>query len=309
LKIKIKTKIKAKIIYVLHIILHYILHFTFYFLFYFSPAVFAEIGGFTSANAPKDVYTGSDTAKISSEVPEELKNVGIQEKINGQIDLNLVVTNELGAKVALTTFFKSNKPVILSLVYFNCPGLCNFHLNGLVDTLKSVDWSPANQFEIIAFSFDTKETPAVALQKKAAYLKLYARTGTENGWHFVTADEANVKKITESVGFKFKWNVQAQEWSHASAAIVISPDGKISRYLHGIQFEPRDVKLALNEAASGKVGNIVDSVMLYCFKYDSHQSKYGLQVFNIMKLAGAATVVALALWLLAAMVKAKRENT
>lgn len=262
-----------------------------------------------SAGGPKDEYTGKQLGKASTEVPEEIKDVGIEEKIGEMIDLNLIVTDEKGEKHPLSTYFKSHKPVILSPVYFSCPGLCNFHLNGLVETLKSVDWSPANQFEIIAFSFDSKETPAIAAAKKTNYLKVYERSGTENGWHFVTADEATVKALTKSVGFKFKWNEKLSEWAHASAAIVVSPEGKISRYLHGIQFEPRDVKLALNEASSGKVGNIVDSAMLFCFKYDNHQSKYGLQVFNLMKLAGAITALALALWLIPVMIRARREKT
>ncbi len=281
---------------------------------FFCLSALAEGGGVASGVASshraKEAYTGTDTGKVSSVVPEELKNVGIEEKIGSLIDLNLIVIGEDGKKVPLSTFFKLGRPVLVSPVYFNCPGLCNFHLNGLIDTLKSVDWSPAKQFEIIAFSFDAKETPEVAVKKKSNYMKLYGRAGTENGWHFVTADEATVKKFTESIGFKFKWNENSKEWSHASAAIIISPEGKISRYLHGIQFQARDIKLALNEAASGKVGNIVDSVMLYCFKYDSHQSKYGLQVFNLMKLAGAITVIALALWLLLALRGSKtRANT
>lgn len=269
----------------------------------------ANEGQLSTANAGRESYTGKAPAKVSSEVPEELVGVGIKEKIGDTLDLNLVVTNDKGEKVALSSFFKSHKPVILSPIYFNCPGLCNFHLNGLVDALKQVDWSPSQKFEIIALSFDWKETHEVAAKKKESYLKIYERPGTEDGWHFVTGDEATVKKITETVGFSYKWNEKAGEWSHASAAIIISPEGKISRYLHGIQFEPRDVKLALNEAADGKVGGIVDSAMLFCFKYDTHQSKYGLQVFQIMKLAGAITVLALALWLGMAMIQAKRENT
>lgn len=273
----------------------------------FSLSAFADSGGFSSAG-PKEEYTGKAPGKAASEIPEELKNVGITEKIGESIDLNLVVTDDTGVKRPLSSFFKSHKPVIISPVYFNCAGLCNFHLNGLVDTLKSVDWSPSREFEIIAFSFDWKETSEVAAKKKENYLKVYAREETKNGWHFVTADEASVTAFTNSVGFKYKWNEQVKEWSHASAAIVVSPEGKISRYLHGIQFEPRDVKLALNEASNGKVGNIVDSAMLFCFKYDNHQSKYGLQVFNLMKLAGAITVMALALWLIPVMIRARREN-
>jgi protein SCO1/2 len=253
-------------------------------------------------------YTGLEPAKPASEMPAELKDVGIEEKIGATIDLSMLVTNEAGEKVALSTFFKKNKPVVLSPIYFNCPGLCNFHLNGFVDTLKTLDWSIGNQFEMVAFSFDPKESAEVAAKKKASYLKVYGRDGAEKGWHFVTADQDTVNKLTQTVGFKFKWNEKVNDWSHASAAIVVSPEGKISRYLHGIQFDTRDVKLALNEAADGKVGNIVDSVMLYCFKYDRHQSKYGLQVFNLMKIAGALTVVVLALWLIPVMIRARREN-
>ena len=268
-----------------------------------------SIHSFSSAGSTKETYTGKELGKTSTEIPDEIKNVGIEEKTGESLDLNLVVVDERGQQVPLSHYFKSNKPVILSPVYFDCPGLCNFHLNGLIDTLKTLDWSPSNQFEIIAFSFDSNETSDVALKKKENYLKLYGREGTENGWHFVTAKEDVIQKLMASVGFKFKWNEQLKEWSHASAAIVVSPQGKISRYLHGIQFESRDLKLALNEAANGKVGSIVDSVMLYCFKYDNHQSKYGLQVFSLMKISGAITVAALALWLLVMMTRAKRENT
>lgn len=273
-----------------------------------SLLAIADESAFSNSQT-KDAYTGALPEKNSAEMPEELKDVGVVEQIGNNIDLNLTVRNEKGESVLLSSFFHKHKPVILSPIYFNCPGLCNFHLNGLTDTLKSVDWSPSKEFEIIAFSFDSRETPEVASQKKESYLKLYGRNNTENGWHFVTADEATVKKLTESVGFKFKWNETAKEWSHASAAIVISPEGKISRYLHGIVFDTRDVKLALNEAADGKVGNIVDSVMLYCFKYDSHQSKYGLQVFNLMKIAGAITIAVMAVWLVPVVIQAKREKT
>ncbi|OFZ31814.1 MAG: photosynthetic protein synthase I [Bdellovibrionales bacterium RIFCSPHIGHO2_01_FULL_40_29] len=262
-----------------------------------------------AATGMKDTYTALPPSKSSAEVPEELQGVGITEKMGQKIDLNLMVRDESGQLVALGTFFKSPKPVILSLVYFNCPGLCNFHLNGLTDTLKMVDWTPGNEFEIVALSFDSRETADVAVKKKASYLKVYNRPESEKGWHFTTAEEAVVKAITDQVGFQFRWNEKVSEWSHASAAIIISPDGTISRYLHGIQFEPRDVKLALNEASHGKVGNIVDSVMLFCFKYDVHQSKYGLQVFRVMQVGAALTALFLALWLLPVLIRAKRENS
>lgn len=272
-------------------------------------AVALADGGFSNGSTGLEGYTGKEAGKAATELPEELKGIGIQEQIGKTIDLSLMVNDEAGQKVPLSSFFKAHHPVIISPVYFSCPGLCNFHLNGLTDTLKQVDWTPGKEFDVVAFSFDAKETPEMAAKKKAEYMKAYGRVGAEKGWHFVTADAETVKKFTDSVGFKFKWNEKDKQWSHASAAIVYSPDGKISRYLHGIQFEPRDVKLALNEAADGKVGNIVDSVLLFCFKYDSHQSKYGLQVFRVMKLAGAITAAALALWLIPVLIRARRENT
>ncbi len=275
-------------------------------LLFFSSAGWAQSNAATGA---KEAYTGKEPEKASSVMPEELKGVGITEKIGQKIDLSLQVRTEKGELVPLSSFFKTPKPIVLSPVYFNCPGLCNFHLNGLTDTLKNVDWSPGNQFDIIAFSFDAKESSDVALKKKENYLKIYNRPGSENGWHFVTADQAVVNALMEQVGFQFRWNETAREWSHASAAIIISADGTISRYLHGIQFEPRDVKLALNEAANGKVGNIVDSVMLYCFKYDRHQSKYGLQAFRVMQVGAAISALFLALWLLPVLIRAKREKT
>ena len=275
-------------------------------ILFISSAVWAQSNAATGAKA---AYTGKEPEKSSSVMPEELIGVGITEKIGQKIDLSLKVTTEKGELVPLSAFFKTPKPIVLSPVYFNCPGLCNFHLNGLTDTLKNIDWSPGNQFDIVAFSFDAKESSEVAFKKKENYLKIYNRPGSENGWHFVTADQAVVTALMDQVGFQFRWNENAHEWSHASAAIIISADGTISRYLHGIQFEPRDVKLALNEAASGKVGNVVDSVMLYCFKYDRHQSKYGLQVFRVMQIGAALSAILLALWLLPVLIRAKRENS
>lgn len=275
-------------------------------ILFISSALWAQSNAATGAKA---AYTGKEPEKSSSVMPEELIGVGITEKIGQKIDLSLKVTTEKGELVPLSSFFKTPKPIVLSPVYFNCPGLCNFHLNGLTDTLKNIDWSPGNQFDIVAFSFDAKESSEVAFKKKENYLKIYNRPGSENGWHFVTADQAVVTALMDQVGFQFRWNENAREWSHASAAIIISADGTISRYLHGIQFEPRDVKLALNEAASGKVGNVVDSVMLYCFKYDRHQSKYGLQVFRVMQIGAAISAILLALWLLPVLIRAKRENS
>ncbi len=277
-----------------------------YFFLFFICVVQLEAQVLKPQGLP--TYTGVEKETNSSATPDQLRGVAIKEKLGQQIDLNLTVRNEAGQPVTLGSFFKSSKPVLLSPVYFNCPGLCNFHFNGVTEALKKIDWNPSDKFDVIAFSFDSKENSDLAQKKKANYMKMYARPGTENGFHFLTADENTIKKLTESLGFEFRWNEAAQEWSHASAAIIITPDGQISRYLHGIEFDPKDVKLALNEAARGSVGNIIDSVILYCFKYDEHQSKYGLQVFRVVQLGGLLTVLLLAFWLLPVLYKAGREK-
>jgi protein SCO1/2 len=240
---------------------------------------------------------------------KDLQGIGIDEKLGQVLDLNLSFKDENGETVTLAKYIHADGiPVIISPVYFSCPGLCNFHLNGLTDALKMVDWNAGEKFRVLAISFDSKEGPDVALKKKANYMKVYGRPGTEAGWSFLTADEATVKAVTSALGFKFRWSEEAKEWAHASAAIIVTPDGKISRYLPGIMFDPKDVKLALNEASSGKIGTIVDQIVLFCFQYNPHQSKYTLYAFNIMKLSGALMVLVLALWLLPIWVRARKAN-
>lgn len=253
-------------------------------------------------------YTGKKVETNSATVPQELEGVGIKENLGQKIDLSLQVRDESGQLRPLKDFFHSKKPVMLSPVYFNCPGLCNFHFNGVIEALQKVDWNPGEKFEVVAFSFDSKEGSDLAQKKKDNYMKMFGRVGTEAGFHFLSADEVTIKKLTESLGFKFKWNPLSNEWSHASAAIVLTPDGTISRYLHGIEFDPKDMKLALNEASSGHIGNLIDSVVLFCFKYDEHKSKYGLQVFRVVQLGGLVTVGILAVWLLPVLIRARREK-
>lgn len=255
-------------------------------------------------------YDGKPAPKVASEAPKELEGVGIDEKLGGKIDLSLKVKNDDGHEATLGSFFDGKHPVIISPVYFSCPGLCNFHLNGLTDALKLMgpEWTVGQKYKILAVSFDSKETPDLAAKKKVTYMKLYEREGAEKGWHFITADEATVQALTKSLGFKFKWDEKAQEWAHASAAVVITPDGTISRYLPGIMFNPQDIKLALNEATDGKIGSFVDHLVLYCFKYDPQQSKYTLAAFNLMKLGGAVMVLVMVLWLLPFYIRSRRAK-
>lgn len=277
-------------------------------LLFVSNFAVAEGNHPTTSQRSGTNYTGAVEPTNSAQVPDELKGVNIVEKTGQTIDLSMQVRDETGALVPLANFFKKGEAVMLSPMYFNCPGLCNFHFNGVVDALKKIDWNPGNKFQVIAFSFDAREGADLAVKKKANYMKLYGRPGTENGFHFITADQATITKLTNQLGFEFRWNEKANEWSHASAAIMISPEGKITRYLHGVEFDAKDMKLALNETAKGKVGSIMDAVILYCFKYDEHKSKYGLQVFRVMQLGGAAMVLLMSLWLLPFLLRSRREK-
>lgn len=261
----------------------------------------------SAENAPK-AYSTEAEPLVGQERPKEIEGVGIKEHLGQQIDLSLPFKDENGQDVTLANYINGQKPVIISPVYYNCPGLCNFHLNGLTEALQGVDWNPGDKFEVVAISFDAKETPDLAKNKKNNYMKVYNRAGTEQGWHFLTASEDVVKKFTQNVGFDFKWNENSKEWSHASAAIVVSPDGKISRYLPGIVFEPKNVKLALTEAGQGKVGNLIDSLILYCFQYNPHKSAYTLAAFKLMKVGGLLMVLVLAFWLLPVWIRSVRAE-
>lgn len=246
--------------------------------------------------------------KPAEQRPAILEGVGIDEKLGQKIDLALPFHDETGAAVTLGQYFDGKTPVILSPVYFNCPRLCNFHLNGLTEALKGVDWSAGTKFRVLAVSFDWKETSEVAGLKKANYMKMYDRSGTEGGWSFLTGDETSVKALMGSVGFKYRWNEEEKEWAHASSAIVISPSGVITRYLPGIMFEPKDVRLAITEAGEGKIGSFVDQLVLYCFHYDPTQSRYTVAAVNLMKGGGLLVILALGLWLLPFWFRSRRRG-
>lgn len=256
-------------------------------------------------------YDGRPQPKVADEPAEELVGVGIDEKRGDSLDLSLEVMDETGKKVTLGSFFDGKHPVILSPIYFACPGLCNFHLNGLTDALKLMDkdWTVGQRYQILALSFDSRETPDIAETKKQTYLKLYDRPESEAGWHFLTADEETIQKITQSVGFGFKWDEKSNEWAHASAAIILTPKGVISRYLPGISFNPQDIKLSLTEASEGKIGTFVDHLVLYCFRYDPSQSKYTLAAFRVMQVAGGIMVLGMVLWLLPTYIRSRRAKS
>lgn len=245
-------------------------------------------------------------ALVASEKPKDFEGIGITENLGQKLDLSLKFTDETGKEVSLGSYFDGHHPVSLSLIYYSCPGLCNFHFNGVVDALKNVDWSAGDKFQVLAISFDTRETWETGAKKRDSYLKVYGRPGTEKGFHFLTATQGTIDQLTQKVGFKYKWNEEAKDWAHASAAVILTPDGTISRYLHGIQFDAPTFKMALNEAGQGKVGSLVDKMIWYCFEYDPHQSKYVLYAFRAVQFGAIAIILVLAAILLPMWIRGRK---
>jgi protein SCO1/2 len=227
-------------------------------------------------------------------LPGPLRQVGIDQKLNNQVPLDLTFVDENGQTVKLGQYF-GQKPVILSLVYYDCPMLCTQVLNGLAGSLKALKFDVGKEFEVVTVSFDPREKPELAREKKEGYMARYGRPNAAAGWHFLTGDEASIKALAESVGFRFAWDDETKQFAHASGIMVLTPEGKVSRYFYGIEYAPRDMQLGLVEASSNKIGSPVDQILLYCYHYDPQTGKYGFAIMNAMRVLGFATFIGLAL--------------
>jgi protein SCO1/2 len=220
-----------------------------------------------------------------------LKEVGLDQKLDAQVPLDLKFSDEQGREVTLGSLF-GHRPVVLALVYYECPMLCTEVLNGLVSALQTISFNAGNEFDIVVVSFDPGETPALAAQKKALYVKRYGRPGAETGMHFLTGREDAIHALTSAVGFKYQYDPSTDQFAHTAVLTVLTPAGRVSRYLYGIEYQPRNLRLALVEAADGKIGTPVDKALLYCYHYDPETGKYGLAIMNLVRLGGIMTVAA-----------------
>lgn len=192
---------------------------------------------------------------------------------------------------------KSGKPIILNPVYYECPMLCGLVLNGLLKSASNVDWSPGDEYQIITFSINPKETHELAFENKSAYLDSLNRESAKNGWYFLTGSEANIQKLTQSIGFRYFYDESIKQYSHAASIVIVNPLGVISRYMYGIEYEPVQFKKGLSEAVDGKIGTTVDKILLYCYSYDPNLNSYVPQALNIMKVGGVIIMVSLGLFL------------
>lgn len=232
-------------------------------------------------------------AERQEAAPSELEGVGVDERLDEAIPLDLEFADESGETVRLGDYFDGERPVILTLNYYECPMLCTLELNGLAEALRGMDWVPGREFEIVTVSIDPRETPALARDKKATYLKAYGRPEAAEGWHFLTGREQSIRALADAVGFRYSYIEQQGQWAHAAVLFLATPDGRLSRYLYGVQFDPKTLRLSLVEASRGGIGSTLDRLILYCYHYDSEAGTYAPQALRIMQLGGLATVVVL----------------
>ncbi len=240
-------------------------------------------------------------------LPAAFQKVGIDQKLNAQMPLETILMDENGGKIRLGQYF-TDKPVVLALVYYQCPMLCNMVLNGAISAMEGMSLEPGKDYELVVVSFDDRETPPLAKAKKQNYVRKYLeanRPDPSNGMHFLTGNAVAVRKVAEAVGFHYAWDSMTNQFAHASGIMVLTPQGKVSKYFYGIKYEPRDLRLGLVDASNQKIGSPVDKILLYCYHYDPATGKYGVVVMNIMRIGAAATVFTLGLFM---MVWIKRER-
>ena len=268
-------------------------------LFFFIISHFSRLTVSAQMGVPKGsspLYNSRPySPSTPSGLPKALSDVGIDQKLNEQLPLELEFRNESGEAVKLGDYF-GKKPVVLSLIFYECPMLCNQVLNGMVSAFRVMSFKPGDEFEVITVSFDSRETPTLAAAKKRTYVSYLPdekRAGANSGWHFLTGDEANIKRLTDAVGFRYHFDEATNQFAHASAIYVATPKGKLARYFYGIEYAPRDLRLGLIEASENKIGSPVDQLLLYCYHYDPATGKYGAVVMNMIRLGGIATLMAM----------------
>lgn len=229
--------------------------------------------------------------------PPYLENVGIEQRLDAQVPPSLAFIDDAGRSVKLGDYF-GKKPLILNLVYYKCPMLCGEALAGLSASMKMIKFDVGKEFDVVTVSFNPKETTADASAKKAEFLKRYGRPGAAAGWHFLTGSAESINALTKAVGFQYQYDAARNQYAHATAIMVLTPQGHISRYFYGVDFPPKDLRMGLVEASQEKIGNAVDQVLLYCYHYDPATGKYGAVVSNMLKLGGGLTIVLLGGFLL-----------
>ena len=228
----------------------------------------------------------------AADVPAQLRDVGFDQNLNQQLPLDVELTDEHGRTATLAEYF-GRRPVVLSFVYYGCPMLCLQSLNSLAATLGVLSETPGEEFEVVSVSIDPRETPALALEKKAHYVERSGKPSIAHGWHYLTGTEANIQRLTKAAGFRYAWDPSLNQFAHPAGIVIATPQGKVSRYLFGIDYGPRDLRLALLDASGEKIGSPLKRALLYCYHYDPATGRYSLAIMRVVRIAGAATALSL----------------
>jgi protein SCO1/2 len=226
---------------------------------------------------------------VASNVPPKIQDVTFSQRLGERLPLDARLKDESGRDVTLGDYF-GRKPVVLAFVYYQCPMLCPLVMNGISSALKVVPFTAGQEFDVVLISFDPRDTPEAANAKKRAHLQHWAVPETADGWHFLTGTEQEIQRVSSAAGFTYQWDAETQQFAHVSGLLVATPDGRLARYFYGVEFSPKDLRLALVDSGQGRLGSVVDELLLYCFHYDPSSGKYGAAFMNIMRLGGVLTV-------------------
>ena len=255
----------------------------------FISGVFALL---LCASAASAQAVPDNTGTASQNMPAVLRNVGFEPQLNSRLPLDLAFRDETGRNVQFRDYF-NQRPVVLALVYYGCPMLCDQVEQGVVGTLRMLSFKPGRDYDVVFVSFDSRETSEMAAQKKEVAMTHFRRPETSNGWHFLTGSKESVDALTKGANFRYSFDRKSGLFAHASGIMLLTPQGRVAQYYYGIEYAPRDIQLGLIEASKGKIGNVVDQVLLYCYHYDPRQGRYGTAIFNVLRLSALATVLAL----------------
>ena len=239
-------------------------------------------------------------------MPKVLREIGFDQNLDRPVPLDVEFRDEEGRTVRLGDYFGA-KPVVMAFVYFDCPMLCTMVISSITSSLNVLSLDAGGDFEVVMVSFDPRETPALAAAKKNEHLRRYDRPGAPAGWHFLTGGQASIDRLTRAAGFRYTWDDETKQFAHPAGLVILTPDGRLSRYLFGLDYSPRDLRLALVEASGGRIGNAVDAALLYCYHYDPTTGRYGLVVMRLVRIAGVATLLALGTFIVV-MVRRERQH-
>ena len=243
---------------------------------------------------PSPSYEMMDPGTMATARLPQLENVTFKQRLNTQLPLEARFKDENGRDVTLGQYFDGTRPVVLAFVYYTCPMLCTQVMNGVSRAVKVLPFTPGEDFDVVFISFDPRDKPETASAKKTALMNYWSMQNQEGAWHFLTGEEAQIKQVTSAAGFFYMWDEKTQQYAHLSGLLVLTPDGRLSRYFYGIEYSPKELRLALFESGQGHIGSIVDELLLYCYHYDPANGRYGAVVMNLVRLGGVLTVLAIA---------------